>query len=297
MSTIQNIATAADRPTGLGTDNKGVTYLQLDTGRLIVWDGSNWNEYFYDSQIDPLFAANQLGYVDGLYSGTSYEISTQPIMHFDAAILDGSNPANNPGDGLAVSAWGDRSGRATNYDATQTTGAAQPTYYINGDEKYVRFDGSDSLDFANTYTLPGAFNVVVVANTIADANMLLPLGMNADSQYVFFELGGTTYGITGSAVDNTYGPNYNSIQQFWATRDGSNNHNIYVQGGNSIISKTTAATRTVARLGKANNGYWHTGDIYEVIIWGSNLSTADKNTVNSYLQNKYSSLPILNDFS
>ena len=274
----------------------GDVYLETNTGKLRWWDGTYWNTFNYDSQYDPNYAANQLGYSGGLFSSTNYNISTQPIMHFDAAILDGSDQANNPSSGSAVSTWGDRSGQATNYDATQATGSAQPTFNVSGDDKYVTFDGGDFLDFTD-YTLPTAFNMVIVGNTQADANNFLPIGMNTDSQYVILEIGGTVYGIAGSVVDNTYGPNYNSIQQFWATRDGSNNHNIYVQGGNSIISVAAAASRTVSRLGKANNNYYHTGDIYEVIIWGADLSTTDKNTVNSYLANKYSSLPTLTSFS
>jgi hypothetical protein len=274
----------------------GDVYLETNTGKLRWWDGTYWNTFNYDSQYDPNYAANQLGYSGGLFTSTNYNISTQPIMHFDAAILDGSDQANNPSSGSAVSTWGDRSGQATNYDATQATGSAQPTFNVSGDDKYVTFDGGDFLDFAD-YTLPTAFNMVIVGNTQADANNFLPIGMNTDSQYVILEIGGTVYGIAGSVVDNTYGPNYNSIQQFWATRDGSNNHNIYVQGGNSIISVAAAASRTVSRLGKANNNYYHTGDIYEVIIWGADLSTTDKNTVNSYLANKYSSLPTLTSFS
>jgi len=162
----------------------------------------------------------------------------------------------------------------------------------------VSFDGGDFVDFTD-YTLPTAFNMVIVGNTNTDANHFLPIGTDTNGQYVILEFGGTTYGLKGtaSAVDNTYGPNYNSITQFWATRDSNNLHNIYVQGANSLFSVTATNTRTVSRLGKGNNAYYHTGDIYELIIWASDLSTADKNKVNSYLANKYSSLQPLTSFS
>jgi hypothetical protein len=274
----------------------GDVYLETNTGKLRWYDGTYWNTFNYDSQYDPNYAANQLGYSGGLFSSTNYNISVQPIMHFDAAILDGSDQANNPSAGSAVSAWGDRSGQAVNYDASQATGSAQPTFNVSGNDKYVSFDGGDSLDFTD-YTLPTAFNVVMVTNTTADADTLLPIGTDTASQYIFLEYAGKTYGISGNVTDNTYGPHYNSIQQFWSTRDGSNNHNIYVQGGNSIISATTTNSRTLAQIGKAINTIWHKGDIYEIIVWGGDLSTTDKNTVNSYLQNKYSSLPTLTAFS
>jgi len=275
----------------------GDVYLETNTGKLRWYDGTYWNTFNYDSQYDPNYAASQLGYSGGLFSSTNYNISTQPIMHFDAAILDGSDQANNPSAGSAVSTWGDRSGQAVNYDATQATGSAQPTFNVSGSDKYLSFDGGDVLDFTN-YTLPTAFNMVAVCNTGADSNHLLPVGTDTNSAYILLEYAGVTYGITGgSATDNTYGPNYNSIQQFWSTRDGSNSHSVYVQGGNALFTVTATQSRTVAQLGKANNSIYHTGDIYEIIIWGSDLSTTDKNTVNSYLANKYSSLPTLTAFS
>jgi len=289
-----NSGTAANLPSSPSVAD---IYLETDTGILRWWDGTYWNTFIEDSQYDPAYAASQLSYTGGLFTSSDYNISTQPIMHFDAAILDGADKANNPSSGTAVSTWGDRSGQATNYDGTQATGSAQPTFTISGSDKYVSFDGADFLDFTD-YTLPTSFNMVVVCNTNVDANYLLPVGTDTNSQYVLLEYNGTVYGISGTSTDSSYGgPNYNSIQQFWATRDGSNNHNIYVQGGNSIISATASASRTVARIGKANDAFYHTGNIYEIIIWGSDLSTADKNTVNNYLANKYSSLPTLTAFS
>ncbi len=274
------------------TDSKKVYVANSDAGTL----DASLTELSSAGQFDPSYELSQLGYSGGLFTSTNYTISTQPIMHFDAAILDGSDQANNPLNGVAVSTWGDRSGQGVNYDATQATGSAQPTFNVSGNDKYISFDGGDFLDFTD-YTLPTAFNMVVVGNTQADANNFLPIGTNTDSQYVILEFGGTVYGVGGSVVDNTYGPNYNSIQQFWTTRDGSNNHNIYVQGGNSILSTVTGNSRTLSRIGKANNNFYHTGDIYELIIWNTDLSTADKNTINSYLANKYSSLPTLTAFA
>ena len=294
LPSVVSSGTAASLPS---SPSVGDIYLETDTGQLRWWDGTYWNTFIEDSQYDPNFAANQLSYSGGLFTSSNYNISTQPIMHFDATFLDGADHNNNPSTGTAVSTWGDRSGQATNYDATQGTASAQPTFTISGSDKYVSFDGGDSLDFTD-YTIPTAFNMVVVCNTNSDADTLLPVGTNTNSQYVLLEYLGTTYGIGSSVVDSTYGPHYNSIQQFWTTRDGSNSHQIYVQGGNSIVTKSTTASRTLSRIGVDNAAaIFHTGRIYEIIIWGADLSTTDKNTVNSYLANKYSSLPTLTAFS
>ena len=293
LPSVVSSGTAASLPS---SPSVGDIYLETDTGQLRWWDGTYWNTFIEDSQYDPAFAANQLSYSGGLFTSSNYNISTQPIMHFDANILDGADNANNPSTGTAVSTWGDRSGQATNYDATQGTGSAQPTFTISGSDKYVSFDGGDSLDFTD-YALPVAFNACIVCNTNSDANTLLPVGLDTNSHYILLEYLGRTYGLSGNVEDNTYGRHYNSIQQFWSNRNGSNNYNLYVQGANSIISATSSASRTLARIGKANDAIFHTGHIYEIIIWGADLSTTDKNTVNSYLANKYSSLPTLTAFS
>lgn len=296
MTTTIPTTTSTTRPS---SPSIGDAYFETDTRRFIIYKGSSvWNEFFYDTEYDTTFVSNQLAYPNGLFTSSNYTITTQPEIHFDATILDGSDAGSNPSSGSSVSTWGNRSGAATNYDATQGTGANQPTYTESGGEKYVNFDGGDLLDFTG-YTLSSAFTMVAVCNTDVDANSLIPIGTGTSGQYIMWEYGvnGRIYGISGSTIDNTYGPHYNSIQQFWATRDGSSNHNIYIQGGNSVVSATTSASRTANRIGNLYTTLYHTGRIYEIIIWGSDLSTTEKNTVRNYLNNKYSNLPTSTAFS
>ena len=135
---VVNSGTAANLPSSPSVAD---IYLETDTGKLRWWDGTYWNTFNKDSQLDPAFALNQLSYSGGLYTSSNYNISVQPIMHFDANILDGADNNNNPSNGTAVSTWGDRSGQGTNYDATQAAGSAQPTYGVSGSDRYVSFDG------------------------------------------------------------------------------------------------------------------------------------------------------------
>ena len=275
----------------------GDAYFETDTRRFIIYKGSSvWNEFFYDTEYDTTFVSSQLAYPNGLFTSSDYTITTQPEIHFDATILDGSDAGSNPSSGSSVSTWGNRSGKATDYDATQATGSSQPTYTESNGEKYVNFDGGDVLDFTS-YSLSGAFTMVAVCNTNVDANIMVPIGTNTSGQYIMWEYQGKMYGISGNVTDNTYGPHYNAIQQFWATRNGSSVHKIYVQGGNEILSVTTTASRPASRIGNLYTTLYHTGPIYEIIIWGSDLSTTEKNTVRSYLNNKYSNLPTSTAFS
>jgi hypothetical protein len=296
MPTTIPTVTSSTRP---GSPSAGDAYFETDTKRYIIYDGANWRQYYYDSSLDPSLAASQLSYTGGIYTTSNYTISVQPQMHFDAAILDGSDPLNNLGDGAVLSTWGDRSGQAVNYEASQATASLQPVYKHDGDDRYVQFDGGDGLILANNYQLPTAFNGVFVCNTDVDANQNLPLGTSVNSEYIFLEYNGVTYGLSGtpSIADTTYGPHYNSIQQFWSTRDSSNDHNVYVQGGNSILNYTATNSRTARYIGRANNAFFHTGRIYEIILFGEDLSTTDKNTVRNYLNNKYSGLPTSTAFA
>lgn len=299
MSTIQNIATAADRPSGLGTSNKGATYFQLDSGRLIIWDGTNWNEYFYDLQADPAFAANQLAYpgANSLYTSSSYTISTAPAVHYDANFISGT-AGTTLNAGEPVTSWFNRSGSATDYDAVQAETSKQPLLDVDATTGYksVYFDGGDYLSSPTAYSLSGDFTFIAVGNSQADNSNMVFFGQGlTGSTYHWLEYYGTTYGLVGSVTDTTYGPNYTSIQQFWSTRNDTT-FNMYVQGGNSILSANTTMSRSLSHIGAGGIARL-AGDIYEIMVFSSDLSVADKNTVRNYLNNKYSTLPTSSAFA
>ena len=276
----------------------GDVYLETNTGKLRWYDGTYWNTFDYDSQYDPNYAANQLGYSGGLFSSTNYNISVQPIMHFDAAILDGSDQANNPSSGSAVSAWGDRSGQVTNYDASQATGSAQPTFNISGDDKYVSFDGLDLLNLANStsYGSTIAWTLIQVGKAASTSVYYYPapnetgggsvqLGMLTTGQW-------KTYGSNLTAT----GQNYTALNVVTVTRNSSNLVTLYRDGNNSQGTATNTSTYIHEAIGSSGTTRT-TGDIYECLLFDSVLSTSDLNTINSYLSNKYSGLPSLATWS
>jgi len=273
----------------------GDVYLETNTGKLRWYDGTYWNTFNYDSQYDPNYAAVQLGYSGGLFSSTNYNISVQPKMHFDAAILDGSDQANNPSSGSAVSTWGDRSGQATSYDGTQATGSAQPTFNVSGDDKYVSFDGGDFLNLANSITRASTqpWTIVQVGNASSSGSIYY-IAPNVGSTYGSVQMGKYSNGVwyNRSATLAT-GLDLSSLNTLTVTRTGGNVVTAY-QDGNSSIGQNTNSTGDYVHDSIGPSGSTKTtGNIYEVIFFDSVLSTTDLNTINSYFANKYSGLPTL----
>ena len=274
----------------------GDVYLETDTGILRWWDGTNWNTFNYDSQYDPNYAANQLGYSGGLFTSTNYSISVQPIMHFDAAILDGSNQANNPSSGSAVSTWGDRSGQGTNYDASQPTGSEQPTFNVSGDDKYVSFDGGDDLDLANSVSRASGqpWTIIQVGNA-SSSSSTYHAAPNVDNTYGSVQLGvylGATIYVRGAILAS--GKDYSSLNMLTVTRTSGNTVEAFRDGNSSEGTSTSTSSQTFVHnnIGRSG-GTRTTGNIYECMLFDSILSSTDLNTINSYLANKYSGLPTL----
>ena len=287
-----NSGTAANLPS---SPSVGDIYLETDSGKLRWWSGSVWNTFNFDSQLDPAYAANQLGYSGGLFSSTNYNISVQPKMHFDAAILDGSDQANNPSSGSAVSTWGDRSGQATNYDASQSNASEQPTFNVSGADKYVSFDGGDDLDLANSISRSSTqpWTIIQVGNA-SSSGSTYHAAPNVDNTYGSVQLGVFSNGfiyVRGTTLAT--GKDYSALNMLTATRNGSDIVEVFRDGNSSEgTTGTLAQTFVFNNIGRSG-GTRTTGNIYETIFFDQLLSTTDLNTINSYLANKYSGLPSL----
>ena len=249
---------------------------------------------------------DQLAYPGGIWESSNYEVSVQPLFHFDGSILDGTSADNNPSSGTAVSTWGDRSGQSTDYDASQATASAQPSF----EGTYLDFDGTQSpvyLSIANTVSNVNgtAWTLCMVAYKAGSAtyDAFSPMGRadRANASYVspLNHWNGTTYFLSGNASVSTagYGPHFDSIQQFVTKKDTSNDVEYFLQGGNSYktLNQGLAIGDLFGTVG--HNGYYHKGRIYEIILWGSELSTADLNVVRTYFNTKYTDLPSSTAFS
>lgn len=233
----------------------------------------------------------------------SYGIDTVPSLHLDASVLDGSDAANNPSDGTAVSTWGDRSGN--NNDFTEATN--QPTFkasWLNG-KPAVEFDGADDVmsdsDFFSNVDFSGKeVTMIVVYQPQGDSSYSITetgsqngddrTGSNNTSYSSAFltsrilEVSATvaeksipirsasTYGLR---IDNTavsYKIYYNNRLQYDHT---------------SYASSKFGTNSAGMKIGCGDSTYKLDGFISEVLVFNTNLSDSEFNTIHSYIDNKY----------
>jgi hypothetical protein len=240
---------------------------------------------------DPPGGENQLTYPGGIWSssGATYFIDTAPTMHFDASIIDGADPNNNPSNGAAVSTWADRSGNGTDYDASQSNASEQPVYTASGpgSQPTITWSG-DKLDLATTWSQSGSITGVFISQATND-HKTSPTGYTGFANQLYNEAFPSTTadffgGQQATNVSNKQGFNY-----ITARRDGSSAA-LFEQGGSSILTATRSATIYIDRLGDASGAgrYNHLGTISEIMVFDSALSTSELNTIRLYVANKYS---------
>lgn len=231
----------------------------------------------------------QLAYPGGLFTSSDFTIDSQPEFHFDGSIIDGTSWDNNPDNASLISTWGNRAGGATNHDATQGTAVNQPVFNNAG---YLKFDGlSDSLNIANAVDLTSGqgYTLAIVAQKDSTAGHYAPVGPAYVSP--LNRANGNTYFIDGTnAAVNTgdYGPHFTGIQQFNFTKDTGNNFTYYLQGNIPYKSGVHNPTEVGAFSNIGVNGaYYHSGKIYEIIMWDKLIAPCEMDKVRRYFNNKY----------
>jgi hypothetical protein len=175
--------------------------------------------------------------------------------------------------GGVVSTWNDNSGN--NNDLVQATSASRPSH--NTDR--VTFDGSNDFMTGSTNMTIG--HVFIVAT---------PSGTQS-------------YGGIFSTVqkhilirdDNTNNMYFSFLSIFdetpTATNMRVNETSSTVLGTTKQQFNTKGTPVSDLRLGVGrdfNGGTYASGDIYEILIYNVSLSDTDRNTVENYLQTKYS---------
>ena len=238
---------------------------------------------------------NDLHYTGGIYfdTGATYYIGTAPEMHFDAAILDGADPANNPSTGSSVSSFGDRSGNATNYDASQSTGAYQPTYRVSSGLSYVEVASNNFLNLSSTLGVAGSTDLTLIqvakrtgnfyATALHDSSQFQYQGSAYSSINNLHYMMGTSNSSTSFAdVD------LNSLHIIVSQRN-SGSWTVWLNSGAAKLTGTTnTSSASLDRLYQGSNTTAVVGDYYETLHFESALSVSDINIVRSYLANKYS---------
>lgn len=195
-------------------------------------------------------------------------------------------------DGAAVSTWSDISGFG--HDLAQATGSQQPLYktsILNG-HPVVRFDSTDYMKTA-TFTLAQPYTVFIVccpSDVTTAGNHILADGNSIDTGMMFFNVA-----APGSAALDLYaGGTVVSGQMatvgeylvFEAIFNGASS--IANKNGTGTTGDAGTATPSGLTLCARADGFTPlTGDVAEVLIYNSGLSSGNRSTLRSYLGSKY----------
>lgn len=285
MATLST-CTSTTRP---GSPSAGDMLYETDTSRAILYTGSAWKVFAPSDSAYPI-------------DGTSI-ISKRPNFHFDAENFNGFDTSGNPSDGTKIDTSTVWKCRATGGDieGSQAASADEPTYKTGGtnSKPYVKFANTEHIELSKLTSLSGPFTVFGIAQTTSSYDLCLvgdgagggnvPIynihfNWTAGAEYLYFGRTGADNGAP--ALDY-----YTALRAILVIRDSSNNTRVYVDGNNtnSAVVGTNTQTQWVSALGMGTSPYNHDGDIYEVALWDSDLSTADRNLLGDYAQAKYGS--------
>ena len=296
-STLETCANASARPSLTAAD-AGDTLFQEDIKQIIVWDGSAWYVYSAD---------NATGYdLDGTNSTTAV-----PLYHFDAEKFNGIDTSGNPSDATAIDTsvvWKSRIG---NVFASQATAADQPQFKSSGtNSKPYILSNQDYLVTNKAFRLDGPFTVFgVVEATSSSQVSFIANGIEKDGasagvapsydpeKTVFFVYSGNTSFIyyNDFGADNGSLPltlSGGDMRTFIIPKNSSNQTKVFMDGNNedtNVVGTSTNPVYTGFLMASAGGVYSTIGNTYEIALFDSDLSTADRNALGAYVQAKYGS--------
>lgn len=205
---------------------------------------------------------------------------------------------NGLSDGDPVATWEDSSGEGN--DGTQSISLSRPSYQtneING-LPIVRFDGTtgqwfDLPDFASSFTAAEIFIVIKI-------NEDPPGATNRTGLWRF--RGGGVSNTHYPWVDNTIyesfaaDPRHTTVDptpsltswRLYNVASATNDYTTRLDGTQLYNSgSNTVSIGTTVMLGAGDGTYFLNGDVAEVIMYDSVLSSGDRNDVESYIASKY----------
>lgn len=286
MSTL-NTCTSSTRPVA---PSAGDTLFETDTDSVILYDGSAWKS----------FGADNGGYnLDGTNA-----LSARPVLHFDAEYFNGVDTSGNPANDTSIDAstvW--KSRVDSSITLSQSVASSQPLYKTSGtnSKPYVYADGGDYLYFSKGFSLPSQFTTFAIAEasnsippTIFGGSGVSPqylsavanlaFGFNPNTYYLYFQK-------TGAASGTAPLPGSTDMRALLVSRDGSNNTKLFMDGDNA--GSAVATNSDVQFIGQVFHGaggsYGMVGNVYELMLFDTSLSNADRNALGAYAQAKYGS--------
>lgn len=206
--------------------------------------------------------------------------------------LDASDDSTITESSNLVSQWDDKSRNGN--DATQGTGAEQPTFTASGigTKSTLDYDGTaDHMDFDSDITLTADFSVFLVLNSDTTTDTRMALADNTTSNKIGVinpnKLFVRVVDAGSSDTTQTF-PAGNSI--LYLTRNSSNKVDQAFNGGslNRLFSDVAqSGTTTYGRVGTDDAAFFWNGDIAEIIIYNQALTSIERTDIERYLATKW----------
>ena len=193
-----------------------------------------------------------------------------------------------------VARWEDKSGNARH--ATQTTLANRPlrkTAIQNGKDA-VRFDGSN--DWMLNSEFVGTSNITIFAVVKANSKPCVFIDSNSAVQHALYRGGNTdlndkfAFGAGGVSTEASISDSINVV--LLTVIRNSNISTIRKNGIDGLSANVGTNILSGYRIGDIRaqvvNGYQLNGDIFEILIFPTALSNAERQSVETYLNTKWS---------
>lgn len=197
-------------------------------------------------------------------------------------------------DGQTIKGVTDKSGNGQHLSEA-TNG---PTYKtaIVGSLSVARFDGSNDVLAPATNPNSGGAGTMfyvqkIVSEGVANASPWCDAGSSGSSDHHCFS-DGNIYDGFGATARKTVGNPAPSLTSFYAfgVVSAASDYRAYVAGGTPLFStgtNTVGWNASPPKMGKNLSGNFTNGDMAEVLLYNSALSTANINLVGNYLAAKW----------
>lgn len=249
----------------------------------------------------------------------SSTLTAVPNFHFDASKINGVDATGNPSNAASLtSAWSSKINGVSTF--AQGTGTLQPTWYSSGtsSESYLSSDGGNGGDtlvpnFRTTFLEPisGPFTMMGVMEQVGTTGFSMGGGVQgavtspswqtspwwnySGTEYFYYSQTGADSGpkptfASGAGNGSTAVASYTVTRLFMVIRDSSNNTRLFVDGNNTNTANvgTFSGDLLMSNMWQGYNGtYMSRGHTYEMALWDSDLSTADRNKIITYANSRY----------
>lgn len=197
----------------------------------------------------------------------------------------------------SVSGWGDLSG--WNNDASQSTSSNQPTITSSAINGYpaLSFNGTTSKLTLPTSVSLGIQNnpyelFIVAKSSSSTIQFLLAGGANEQFEYHLNGVVGARFiPVTSVWIDQgTAGAYTNGNAHVFSARASASGGVVRVDGnevGASGVNTLSSNSGNLLLGARSDDTYYFDGSIAEVIIYNTNLSSEDRNSVEQYLAQRY----------